>query len=218
MQINHQLAAILLPAYAPCPAFSGACSSCMRWIPFDGHIPRGFFGATGGLEEVELVLVSAEPGDPFQNQTYATGSAQDRLQSASAFAYDNLKHHSDRYSVNIRFILNSCFPGTSFDDQMRRTWITNSVLCSAPREGATYQWRLPESAAIGTLKSNSRFFHRRSSSLSAARRGIACAVSLESSPQSQRLRLDVISGKRALRGLQSPAWFEAVMSRPASVT
>jgi hypothetical protein len=63
------------------------------------------------------------------------GSAHDWLEAAAAFSYENLKHDPDLYSVNIRFILDSCFPGIGFDDQMRRTWITNSVLCSAPREG-----------------------------------------------------------------------------------
>jgi hypothetical protein len=36
----------------------------MRWLPGTGHVPRGFFGATGEVSEVELVLVTPEPGDP----------------------------------------------------------------------------------------------------------------------------------------------------------
>jgi uracil-DNA glycosylase len=31
--------------------------------------------------------------------------------------------------------LNMCWPGQGFDEQMRRTWITESVLCSAKKEG-----------------------------------------------------------------------------------
>jgi hypothetical protein len=33
-------------------------------------VPRGFRGASGTLEEIELVLVFAEPGDPHSGETH----------------------------------------------------------------------------------------------------------------------------------------------------
>lgn|SRR6266498_643166 len=62
----------LLPAHAPCVHFSGACAEIMRWKPAQGHVPRGFCGATGNLEEVELVLVTAEPRSVEARNAYRT--------------------------------------------------------------------------------------------------------------------------------------------------
>jgi hypothetical protein len=133
----------LLTAYAPCPAFEGACRR-MRWSPAQGHVPRGFCGATGSLEEVELVLVCAEPGDPHPGEVHAPkGSPADQLRSAHAYAYNCHKSGKDLFHRNVRFILDSCFPGADFDEQMRHAWITESVLCSAENECG------PVPAAVG---------------------------------------------------------------------
>lgn len=59
---NPQLLALLLEAYRPCQNF-GICREA-KWSPADGHIPRGFLGATGELSEVEVVMVFSEPGHP----------------------------------------------------------------------------------------------------------------------------------------------------------
>jgi hypothetical protein len=56
------------------------------------------------------------------------------MRSASTYAYSCLRDGKDLFHRNIRFILNTCFPGMGFDEQMRRTWLTDSVLCSAERE------------------------------------------------------------------------------------
>jgi hypothetical protein len=134
MEPHPELVAILLRAYEPCAAFVGPCHR-MRWNPTQGHVPRGFCGATGRLEDVELVLVCAEPGDPHDQESHApSGCALDRLRSAHEYAYDCFKNSKDLFHRNIRYILDSCFPKLSFDDQMQHTWITDSVLCSAERE------------------------------------------------------------------------------------
>src|SRR4051812_46161146 len=77
--INPSLKSVLAAAFQPCPGFSGACSA-MRWNPAAGHVPRGFFGATGTLEEVRLVLILSEPGDP------GIGERHDGPESAYAYA------------------------------------------------------------------------------------------------------------------------------------
>ena len=139
---NPELRTVLLAAYSPCNAFAGPCSA-MRWDPARGHVPRGFFGATSALEDVELVLVCAEPGDPHASESHAGSSAGEMLDSAYDYAYNCFKTGTDLFHRNVQLILNLCFPGSSFDEQMRRAWITDSVLCSARVEGGS----VPASAA-----------------------------------------------------------------------
>jgi uracil-DNA glycosylase len=134
--MDSQLRAILLQAYAPCPGFQSDCQD-MRWEPSIGHVPRGFCGATGSLDEVELVLVVAEPGDPHAGEGHSHADAAGRLLSAYGYATECVRNGKDQYHRNIRSIMNMCWPDVSFDDQLRRTWITESVLCSARREGGS---------------------------------------------------------------------------------
>lgn len=133
--LNQVLRQELLVAYQPCPAFKTACQS-MRWNPMAGHVPRGFCGATGDLSEVELVLVMAEPGDPHDGEAHPA-DREAALQSAYDYAYRCYETGKDRFHRNVRTILDMCFPGLTFDEQMRRTWMTESVLCSASKEGAS---------------------------------------------------------------------------------
>jgi hypothetical protein len=129
ISLNPELIRILEPAYRPCPAFKTTCIS-MRFSPEDGHVPRGFCGATGSLDEVDLVLVVAEPGDP-QGREAHTG-----MSSAYEYATLFFRTAQDLYSKNVRRILDMSWPDLSFDEQMRKVWITESVLCSAKSECA----------------------------------------------------------------------------------
>lgn len=113
----------LLSRAYPCPAFSGICQS-MRWDPKNGHIPRGFLGATGKLSEVELVLVFAEPGDPKPGD-------HETPEAALAHAYQSFKSGSGVFHQKARLFFNLCWPGQPFDEQLKRVWVTESVLCSA---------------------------------------------------------------------------------------
>jgi hypothetical protein len=124
---------VLLPAFAPCTGFSTSCTS-MRWIPQAGHVPRDFCGATGELRDVRLVLVVAEPGDPHPGEAYEPTSPAELLASVCQHAYGAFAHGTDLFHRNIRGILNDCWPSLTFDEQLRRTWITESVLCSATKE------------------------------------------------------------------------------------
>lgn len=129
------LEAVLLPAYAPCMEFAEACRD-MCWAPATGHVPRGFCGATSSLSEVQLVLVGAEPGDPHKGENYPAGAPPvDQLQSAYAYAYECFRSGKDLYHQNMRHILELCWPDESFEQHMRKAWITDSVLCSAAVEG-----------------------------------------------------------------------------------
>ena len=127
MTLPSRILAILKPAYR-CPEFDGVCST-MRWDPQQGHVPRGFVGAAGDPSEVELVLVTAEPGDPHREEKH-TG-----LESALGYATQVLRDGRDLYHRNLRSIIDCCWPGMSFEHQQRKFWLTDSVLCSAISEG-----------------------------------------------------------------------------------
>lgn len=127
MKINPVLETLLLPAYEPCTEFHSACTH-MRWKPSEGHVPRGFLGGAGTVEEVELVLVFAEPGDPHAVESH------NGLSSAYEYANFAVKSGQDEFHRNVRRILDSCWPELSFEEQMRKAWLTDSVLCSAPKE------------------------------------------------------------------------------------
>jgi len=116
------LVRILSMAYR-CRHFSGACRG-MRWDPKAGHIPRGYCGATGTVSEVKLVLVVAEPGDPQPGDHETMDEALQR----TVWAF---REGPGLFHRNARKLLGYCWPDLGFDQQLRRVWITESVLCSA---------------------------------------------------------------------------------------
>jgi hypothetical protein len=120
----------LLPAYAPCTNFGGACAGVARWCPGKGHVPRGFLGALGSLDEVQFVLVVAEPGKPLPGETYEGRDPADYLDRCAEKVYRIFERSHAPFHSNIRWILDECFPGLCFSQQMRRTWITEAYLCS----------------------------------------------------------------------------------------
>ncbi len=130
MKICVELARTITPAYSPCANFTGACAG-MRWAPEQGHVPRGFLGATGSISEVELVLVFSEPGDPHSREAHCG------LESTLGHTYESMKNGTDQFHRNVRLILDLCFPDVSgnFDKQLAMVWMTESVLCSAAEEG-----------------------------------------------------------------------------------
>ena len=128
MSIPPKLAEILGPAY-PCPEFDRACTE-MRWEPKAGYVPRGFYGATGDLNEVELILVVAEPGDPH------SGEAHTGLSSAYEYAGTVLRAGQDLFHRNLKTIFDLCWPNEPIERQLRKVWLTESLLCSAKSEGA----------------------------------------------------------------------------------
>jgi uracil-DNA glycosylase len=125
-----RLQEVLLAAYRPCRNFVCPCKE-MRWAPEAGHVPRGFAGATGDLDDVRLVLVCAEPGDPQPWERYDGSPHEEVLRATHDFTYASFRDGTDLFHRNVRLILTMCFPDRSFDDQLKQTWITESVLCSA---------------------------------------------------------------------------------------
>lgn len=126
------LKSILSCAY-PCPA-PCVTKKLVRYAPEKGLIPRGFCGAKGEADEIRLVLCLAEPGEPTNFENYDTSLPADALIDDIASRVEaGYRDSAPGFHKNVRFILDCCWPGLDFQDQLRKTWITESVLCSADK-------------------------------------------------------------------------------------
>jgi hypothetical protein len=139
--VDGSLLDVLRPAFKPCPNFKKACKGYCRWIPRKGHVPRGFGGATGAISDIRLILVTAEPGDPDPGEKYSD-SPDSMLQHSMCVLTTFLEKDGLRsagqtrpFHRNLRKILKLCWPQDSFEDQLRKTWVTPSFLCSAKKPG-----------------------------------------------------------------------------------
>ncbi|BDX00910.1 hypothetical protein [Maricaulis maris] len=130
---NPTMMELLATLYEPCRNF-GVCPQA-RWDPQAGHVPRGFLGATGVLEEVEMVLVFAEPGAPHDGEAYsACQTSDDFIEAVISHAYSAFAYGQDLMHRNTRELIDMAFPGMAFDDQLRKVWLTESRLCSLDEE------------------------------------------------------------------------------------
>ncbi|MFW5659824.1 MAG: hypothetical protein ACOC05_00380 [Oceanicaulis sp.] len=124
---------LLATLYEPCTNF-GVCPQA-RWEPEAGQVPRGFLGAAGELDEVSMVLVFAEPGSPHPGETYAgCTTPEEFINAVISHAYSAFAHGQDQMHRNTRELINMAFPGMTFDEQLRRVWLTESRLCSLDDE------------------------------------------------------------------------------------
>lgn len=144
MMTAQPLLDLLLPAYAPCRHFAGACAHGCTWEPDRGLVPCAFGGATGSVGDVKLVIVTAEPGDPPDDANYR-GSAMDMLQNSirvftEAMQRGGLDRHGrpTPFHRNMRQILDCFWPNLSLAEQLRITWTTNAVLCPAQVSGGPH--------------------------------------------------------------------------------
>ena len=131
-----ELKRILEPALLPCRHFAGPCAGIALWDPPHGHVPRGFTGALRRLEDIDLVLVVAEPGDPLPGESHPSkGGPQAIMADVAGYAYEQIAKPTNLFHRNLRKILDSCWPGMPLIHQMARTWLAESYLCSARTEG-----------------------------------------------------------------------------------
>ncbi len=181
------LRAILAGAY-PCPCFKSVCSS-MRWAPEAGHIPRGYLGATGRPEEVELVLVFAEPGDP-QPGDHST------MEDALRHAYWAFREGPGQFHQNARFLFDRCWPSLNYDEQLRKVWVTESVLCSAEVSAGTVPSSVGLACGERYLKKQIQLFPQ------------ALVVALGNKAADRMNRIGVLGFERAY-ALGKPGCFQA---------
>lgn len=135
---SQELLDVLEPAYAPCPGFSGKCRGVARWCPVAGHFPRGFIGALGDFVDVKVVIVVAEPGDPFSSDRCGHDvSPRELIAQTCRATFEYYDEGKNLFHRNVRFLLDRIFGEMPLEEQMVRTWITESMLCSAPQETGT---------------------------------------------------------------------------------
>ena len=110
----------------------GICSEAV-YDPTNGHVPRGFSGATGRLEDVYLIMVFAEPGFPLPGESY-TGDPRKDLRFLLDAAY--LRSGANMFHRNITSFLGSVLPSMAgdIDKQLRHVWLTDSRHCSIADE------------------------------------------------------------------------------------
>ena len=142
-----ELTEILIPAYAAeiadnpnCCASANSACSCMKAHFKNGLLARGYTGAFGKIEDVELVLVLAEPGNPTDYETVGKKNPKHIIaDSADEIFRKWIAAGATPFHRNLQTILAECWKKSDCWNQtvsqspeiMRRTWITESVLCSA---------------------------------------------------------------------------------------
>ncbi|MBD1193118.1 hypothetical protein [Vulcanococcus sp. Clear-D1] len=128
--MNSSLLKLLQQAWSPCPLLESSCKS-IKFCPSKGFAPRGICGANGKPEEVELILIFAEPGDPHESESFSS------LDDSIRYTEECYRSQTDLFHKRVRLILDMCFPGLTFDQQLCKSLLTDSVLCSAEKESGT---------------------------------------------------------------------------------
>lgn len=119
---TEPLRKILVEAFRPCVNFASACAGRARWIPEEGHVPRGFIGAFAATSDVELVVVTAEPADPGERYQFDEITEPDaRLAAVCRSTYEHFVERRGQYHANMCFILDLIWPDMSLDEQLKRT-------------------------------------------------------------------------------------------------
>ena len=151
--IPQPLLDILEPAYRPCAHFKGACEGACVWKPAQGLLPCAFGGALGSLDEVRLIIVTAEPGDPPDSTGY-DGAAQDMVRNSVRIFRNAMQNgginragRPTPFHRNMRRILDAFWPTDDLDVQLRKTWTTNAVLCPAEVSGGKHLPRVEKACA-----------------------------------------------------------------------
>jgi uracil DNA glycosylase superfamily protein len=152
---SAELLAILRPAY-PCLHFADACATA-RWDPPNGFVPRGFVGALGSLDQVKLVLLIAEPGNGLPGETHPfDGNVERFMNELCEYVYVQFDRRASLFHQNVRYLLDQCWPGLSLRDQLTRTWITETYLCSAPVSTAPIPTRAWQTCVATYLRAQLR--------------------------------------------------------------
>ena len=154
---DQRLVEILQESYQPCPGFQGQCREVATWDPTTGQIPRAFVGALGTIEEVRVVIVTAQPSLPLPEEPilYSELSQDEMLEATCRHTFECLRDCWERrdpimtFQRRIRYLLDQIFqPNRSLEDQLKQAWITQTFLCTAPG-GDGSRIRMPEARECG---------------------------------------------------------------------
>ena len=103
------------------------------WQKDEGRVPCGFSGASDGPEKVKVVFVIAEPSQP-KVQPLGDVPNEALLEKVYQQSTNNLRVGHERHHTNLKDgVLQRFFPNSSFDELMRRSFVTCSVYCSNPK-------------------------------------------------------------------------------------
>ena len=148
---DQRLVEILQESYRPCPGFHGQCRIVATWDPVAGHILRAFVGALGTVEEVRVVIVTAQPALPLPEEPalYSGLTQGEMLEMTCKHTFECFRDNRQTYHQGIRNLLDQIFqPNRSLEDQLRQAWITQTYLCSAPG-GEGSRIHMPEARECG---------------------------------------------------------------------
>ena len=132
---DDRLVEILQDSYRPCSGFQDQCRGVATWNPAAGQIPRAFIGALGTVEEVRVVIVTAQPALPLpeEPELYFGLTQDEMLEMTCQHTFECYRDNRETYHRGIRYLLNQIFhPERSLEHQLEQAWITQTYLCSAP--------------------------------------------------------------------------------------
>lgn len=116
-------------------ALAGGAEICDEAIycPTDGHAPRAFGGAKGKLDEVEVVIVSNRPTTTICDEKYTSDPDSD-LELMLSDRY--MQSEPRNIHTYLKLFLDWVFPESqeNLDEQLKHTWLTNSVHCTFKTE------------------------------------------------------------------------------------
>lgn len=152
MTLPTPLRQLLTEAYRPCANF-GVCAQA-RWDPQTGHIPRGFLGAPEKVDDVEVVIVFAEPGFPQPGESYEPTQTPDEfLSSTLEYVTSAFATGMNQFHRNARWFLDELYPELAFEQQLKRVWMTEGRLCSIDEElGDARDSRCAQTYLAGQLR------------------------------------------------------------------
>ena len=110
-------------------------------------------GAIGSIQDVKLVIITAEPGDPPNDANYH-GTAMDMLQNSFRVFSEAMERGSlnrtrkpSPFHRNMLHILEYFFSGQDLKAKLQQTWTTNAVLCTAKYSGGMHLDRVESTCA-----------------------------------------------------------------------
>jgi hypothetical protein len=129
---HPKMVEILKQAYDPCPHF-GTCPEA-KWLPQEGHVPRGYSGCIGDPAEVEAVFVLAEPGHPFDDEQYMASAPDEFIEEVTATTAERASLGATKFHENLNWIKEQLWPNADPSEIRRKLWVTESRLCSVDDE------------------------------------------------------------------------------------
>ena len=83
---------------------------------------------------MKLRLYFSSPSQATLTQWEKYSPSRNTLRQVSQHTYRQLEGSDEQFHRNLRYVLELLFPRMALQDQLRKTWITETYLCSAPQE------------------------------------------------------------------------------------